>query len=192
MARRRKVRDNELIDAIEAAPETEFEAVVWRVVRGDRDPLLGSSPGGRWDDATFDVLYTSAESDGALAEMYFHLTRGQPIVPSRMEFRRYEIRVALSRALRLESTAELEALGVEEAGYGSLKYGRAQEEYLRTQEIAEVAFFLEYDGLIVPSARWQCRNVILYTDRVPPEAMTIVRDHGVVDWADWKARQTKN
>jgi hypothetical protein len=48
--------------------------------------------------------------------------------------------------------------------------------------VAEVAHFLEFDGLIVPSARHECLNVILFCDRVPPAETEVVRDHGLVDW----------
>ncbi|WP_352778115.1 RES family NAD+ phosphorylase [Mesorhizobium sp. M0174] len=57
--------------------------------------------------------------------------------------------------------------------------------YPRSQDIAETAHFLEFDGLIVPSARLACMNVILFCDRVPPEAMEAVTDHGLIDWANW-------
>ena len=186
MIRRRKVRDNALIDALEASPAVEFEGAVWRVVRGDREPMRGSSPGGRWDDGTFDVLYTSDERDGALAEMHFHVMRGQPIFPSEMEFRLFELHVALRRALRLADIAALEAFGVEPTSYGSLEYRRSHEEYPRMQEIGEAAHFLDFDGLIVPSARWNCQNVVLFTDRVLPRALSIARDHGPVDWVAWQ------
>lgn len=186
MAQRRKVRDYVLIDALESLPATEFEGRVWRVVRGDRDPLRTSSPGGRWDDGTFDVLYTSIESDGALAEMHFHLMRGQPVFPSKMEFRLFELQVTLRRALRLANVPDLENLGIK--SYGSLEYARKQEEYPRTQEVGEATRFLGFDGLIVPSARSDCLNVVIFiTDRSPPEALTTVQDHGVVDWTDWKS-----
>ncbi len=190
MIRRRKVRDNALIDALDASPAVEFEGVAWRVVRGDREPMRGSSPGGRWDDGTFDVLYTSGERDGALAEMYFHIMRGQPIFPSEMEFRLYELDVVLRRALRLADIAALEAFGVEATSYRSLEYPRKQEEYQRMQEIGEAAHFLDFDGLIVPSARWKCQNLVLFTDRVLPPALSISRDHGPVDWIAWE-RKTK-
>ena len=55
----RSVRDNTLIDALEWSEVELFEGILWRVVRDGRDPRLCSSPGGRWDDRTFDVLYTS-------------------------------------------------------------------------------------------------------------------------------------
>lgn len=190
MIQRRRIRDNELIDAIEAASETVFESNVWRVVRADRDPLQGSSPGGRWDDGSFDVLYTSEEADGALAEMYFHIMRGQPVFPSSMVFHLYELHVALGRALRLADMAALEGLGVDAGKYGALGFSRKHEEYRRLQEIAEAAHFLEFDGLIVPSARWNCRNIVLFTDRVQPENLKISGDHGPVDWRAWKDAKT--
>lgn len=188
MARRRKVRDNTLIDALEALPAKKFNDPIWRLVRGDRSPLFGSAPKGRWDDGTFDVLYTSTESSGALAEIYFHLERGQPVFPSQMEFRLYELEAVLSKALTLADMASLEALGVETATYGSLEYALREDEYRRTQEIAEAAHFLDFDGLIVPNARRECHNVILFTDRVPPDALSIIREHGPVDWLAWKQK----
>lgn len=188
MIQRRRVRDNTLLDAIEAATATKFEGSVWRVVRGDRDPLQASSPGGRWDDGTFDVLYTSLESDGALAEIYFHIMRGQPVFPSRMVFRLYELRVELDRVLELADIAALRVLGVDGGRYGSLQYARKHEEYPRLQDIGEAAHFLDFEGLIAPSARWECRNLVVFTDRVPPDALSIANEHGQVDWDTWRSR----
>lgn len=192
MSMRRRIRDSELIDAIEASSSAAFEGNVWRVVRTGRDPLQGSSPGGRWDDGTFDVLYTSQDADGALAEMYFHIMRGQPIFPSEMVFHLFELHVALGRALRLADMAALERFGVEASRYGALGFSRKQEEYRRLQEIAEAAHFLDFDGLIVPSARWKCQNIVLFTDRVPPEDLKISRDNGPIDWLAWKGATTSN
>ena len=188
MIQRRRVRDNTLLDAIEAATATKFEGSVWRVVRGDRDPLQASSPGGRWDDGTFDVLYTSLESDGALAEIYFHIMRGQPVFPSRMVFRLYELRAELDRVLELADIAALRVLGVDGGRYGYLQYARKHEEYPRLQDIGEAAHFLDFEGLIAPSARWECRNLVVFTDRVPPDALSIANEHGQVDWDTWRSR----
>lgn len=56
----------------------------------------------------------------------------------------------------------------------------------RPQEIAETAHFIGSDGLIVPNARFDCLNVVLFCDRVPPDAIEVVRDHGVVHWDAWR------
>ena len=73
-------RDNALIDALEAIEPVVFSGTVWRLVRDGRNPLQCSASGGRWDDGSFDVLYTSMSRDGSLAEMRFHLMRGQPVM----------------------------------------------------------------------------------------------------------------
>jgi RES domain-containing protein len=184
----RRSRDNALIDAIEAHTPATFDGTVWRVVRMGRSPLICSRAGGRWDDGTFDVLYTSQERDGAIAEMYFHLGRGQPIFPSKVQYGVHELEVSLKRALRLVDLPALAALGLDTARYGQLSYDRVSDEYPRTQDIAEAAHFLEFDGLIVPSARWACMNVVLFCDRVPPEAMEAVTDHGLIEWPAWIKR----
>ncbi|MEW6437792.1 MAG: RES family NAD+ phosphorylase [Pseudomonadota bacterium] len=191
MVHARRRRDSALIDAIEAHKPIEFEGGVWRVVRDGRSPLACGSAGGRWDDGTFDVLYTSQERDGAIAEMHFHLSRGQPIFPSKVRYRLHELHASLSRALKLVDMQALAALGLDTARYGQLSYERMGEEYPRSQDIAEVAHFLEFDGLIVPSARWPCLNTVLFCDRVPPSRMDTVADHGLVDWDDWATRNVK-
>jgi RES domain-containing protein len=184
----RRRRDNTLIDAIEAHQAVRFEGTVWRVVRENRSPLDCARSGGRWDDGTFDVLYTAQARDGAMAEMFFHLARGQPVFPSRVRHRLHEVSVALERALRLVDLAALARLGLDTARYGQMSYEMRTDEYPRSQDMAEVAHFLEFDGLIVPSARWSCSNVILFCDRVPPDAMEATHDHGLIDWAGWAQR----
>jgi RES domain len=72
-------RDDRLIDALEALPAVPVSGTAWRIVKDGRDPSACSASGGRWDDATFDVLYTSCERNGAAAEMFFHLRRGRPV-----------------------------------------------------------------------------------------------------------------
>ncbi|MDP6429631.1 MAG: RES family NAD+ phosphorylase [Rhodospirillales bacterium] len=184
----RKPRDNDLIDALEASEKIIYDGRVWRVLRAGRDSLAGSRPQGRWDDGSFDVLYTAREADGALAEIYFHLMRGQPVFPSRMEFTLAEISLNLKRALKLADLAALDSLGVDTGNYGRAHFARRLTEYTRTQEIAETAHFLDFDGLIVPNARWDCDNVVIFTGRVGPEAISTIAEQSPVDWEAWKQR----
>lgn len=179
-------RDNKLIDAIEDYASVEFDGPVWRVVRKGRDPTQCSSSGGRWDDGTFDVLYTAAEKDGALAEMYFHLKRGQPIFPSQVRYRLHELIVSLKRALKLVDVEALSSLGVDTSRYGQLMYQERETEYPRCQDVAEVAHFLEFDGLIVPSARWDCKNIVLFCDQLEQGSVEATTDQGPVDWVQWE------
>ena len=113
-------RDKALLDAIEAVEPSEHAGPVWRVARAERDPCVCGRSGGRWDDGTFDVLYTALERDGAIAEMYFHLKRGQPVFPSRARFHLHRLDVALERALKLLDLQALASLGVDVGTWGRL------------------------------------------------------------------------
>lgn len=182
MATGRKRRDNNLIDAIEAIDPVQYTASVWRVVRKDKDPTQCSRSGGRWDDGTFNVLYTSEKAKGAIAEMRFHLMRGQPVMPSMIIYHLYEIDVSLKRSLKLLDLRALQNIGMDASRFGQLSYQNKAAEYPQSQDIGEVAHFLEYDGLIVPNARYDCLNVVAFCDRIPPDALDVKSDHGEVKW----------
>jgi RES domain-containing protein len=179
------VRDNELIDALEGRDPVSLRGSLWRVVREGYEPCQCASAGGRWDDRTFDVLYTAAEMDGAIAEMHFHLSRGLPVLPSKVHYRIFELTADLSRLLNLAMLDDLAEMGVDVRTYGQLSHADLKREYPRTQDIAETAHFLEYEGIIVPSARWDCTNVIVFCDQVPAGAVEVTHDHGRVDWPSW-------
>ena len=74
----------------------------------------------------------------------------------------------------------LGALGVEPSDYR----GR---DYSKTQDIADAALFLGFDGLVVPSARWPCLNVILFTERLPLDAIELQEsEQTTIDWSAWR------
>ncbi|HEX3989729.1 MAG TPA: RES family NAD+ phosphorylase [Acetobacteraceae bacterium] len=182
----RSARDNRLLDALENLPAATGEVTAWCVVRDGREPLRCSAVGGRWDDGTFEVLYTSTRADGAVAEMYFHLARGQPVIPSLVRYRLFELRITLSSCLRFASLTELASLGLQTASFGQLSYTERVQEYPRTQEIAEVAHFIGRDGMIVPSARAEWPNVIVFCDPAGPDAVEVAKDHDLIDWDVWR------
>jgi RES domain-containing protein len=186
MARSRPARDKLLLDAVEAMPIISFSGTVWRVVRVDRDPLTCSAAGGRWDDQTFDVLYTSTKADGAVAELYYHLTAGQPVPPSKAHYKLYDLRVSLTACMPIRSLGDLTALGVRTNSFGQLSYAERQQEYPRSQEVAEAAYFLGRDGMIIPSARGEHPNLVLFCDHVRPECLEVIGDQGRIDWAAWR------
>jgi hypothetical protein len=173
----RRARDLELLDALDAYPRVAFEGSVWRIVREGRDPLQGYPAGGRWDPGTFDVIYTSLQREGALAEIHFHLSR-QPVFPSQLVSVLHKISVRTTRTLKLANIEAVEGLGLVKTQYGELSYGR-------THAIGDAAAFLGFDGLMVPSARWECLNLVLFTDKFSPEDLTIEHKE-VVDWNEWR------
>jgi hypothetical protein len=64
--------------------------------------------------------------------------------------------------------------------------GRKRDLDPRSQDIAEAAFFLGRDGLIVPSARSNAANVAVYCDRIAPAALKVVGDKGLIAWDAWR------
>lgn len=170
-----------LLDAMQALEPVEFDGPVWRIVRQGRDPLLASRCGGRWDDGTFDVLYTSESREGAIAEAHFYLMKGQPVAPSKVVYELYELNLNLEKSLRLIDLGALQALGVNTHHYGKAHYEQRKAEYPRTQEVGEAAHFLGFDGLQVPNARHECLNIVLFDGVCALSAKTIIESYGSVD-----------
>jgi RES domain-containing protein len=179
-------RPQALLDAIETETPISLATQLWRVVTDGRDPLSAGRSGGRWDDGSFDVLYTSSERDGALAEAWFHGARGQPIPPSKPIKRIHRLEAEFSKVLDLSSESRLAALGVDMQLYGQLSYVQRGGEYPTTQQIGEVAFFYEYEAIIVPNARWPTSNVVILTEHASIVRLT-VDDGDVVDLAAWRS-----
>lgn len=177
----RRARDLELLDALDAHKGVSFEGDVWRIVREERDVLQGYASKARWDPGTFDVLYASMEREGALEEIHFHLSR-QPVFPSKIRSVLHQITVQTRRTLKLADLQAIATLGVTSETYATLEYGR-------TQEIADAADFLGFDGIIAPSARWPCQNLVLFTDKFGPTDLNLVASE-LVDWNDWRNRRS--
>src|SRR5271163_4938237 len=139
----RKPRDPGLLDALDAFDRVRYTGETWRVVREGRDPLQGSASGGRWDPTLFDVLYTSLNPDGAVAEVHFHLSR-QPVFPSRISHGLHRIRVTTARTLILPDFDAMVPLGVDPARYREILYEP-------TQLISDAAYFLGFDSILAPN-----------------------------------------
>jgi RES domain-containing protein len=177
-----RVHDRAILDILESLDPKSFERTVWRVARKGRDPLRGAIAAGRWNAiGEMEVLYTSTEKDGALAEVGYRLSL-EPIWPSKIEHQIHQISVKADNALRFNELAELERLGVDVAKYESF-------EYTMTQAIAAAAHFLQFDALLVPSARHTAPNIVLFLDRIqaPPELISSEE----LDWDRWRARTQK-
>jgi hypothetical protein len=170
------VHDPDLLDRLSAFTPVRFDDAVFRATRLGLDPLTGSYAGGRWAprDAA-QVLYTSREHEGALAEIAFHLAQLTPRPSKPVMVHR--LRVTTRATIRL-LRANLTELGLDTADYESLNYGR-------TQAIGAAVAFLGCDGLIVPSARWSCENLMIFMDNHRIDE-TLDREHSEsVDWLAW-------
>ena len=180
MIGQRPVHDRSILDALEAIDPEPFVGEVWRVTRTGREALRGSTANGRWSPsgAEFEVLYTSLERAGALAEIGYRLSL-EPVWPSRLEHEVHLIEVETERTLRFANLESLAPLGVEIARYHTF-------EYQATQAIAAAAYFLEFDSLIVPSARFHCPNLVIFTERATG---LVLKNSQAVDWDTWRAQR---
>lgn len=160
-----------------------FKGTVWRSVRAGRDPLVCGRPGGRWDDSTFDVLYTSETRQGAFAERRFHLYQGQPIPPSRVRYEMFELRVSHEAVMRFPDLAALADVGLAVGQFGELSYVEREREYPRSQEVAEACAFLGADGMRVPCARDPSQsNLVVFCEQSTRMSRAVVRSHGLVNF----------
>jgi RES domain-containing protein len=176
----RRARDLGLLDAVDAFKREPFVGPVWRVCREGRDPTLGAPSISRWCNGAFDVLYTSSTRDGALSEVHALLSL-QPVFPSRLTAYAHRLTVDAQAALHLADLPTLAALGVDVGRY-------KEREYQRTQEIADAAYFLGFQGVVAPSARSAGLNAIFFTDRLAPGEIVIEESETQpIDWAAWRS-----
>ena len=170
------IHDPALLDRLSALPTTTFGGEVFRATRRNLDPMTPSTAGGRWAPADGPaVLYTSLAREGALAEIAYHWAQftPRPTKPALV----HRLAVRSERALRL-IRADLDQLGVDTSRYAELNYAR-------TQDVGAAVSFIGCDGLITPSARWNCENLILFSDNMPMSADLRVLATEEVDWQSW-------
>lgn len=176
--------DRELLDALESRPSEAFGGETWRVTAKGRDPLRGSTAGGRWSPpGEFEVLYTSLARAGALAEIGYRLSL-EPVWPSRLEHELHRITAQTNNSLRFADVSSLSTLGVDVRRYTNF-------EYTVTQAIAAAAFFLDFDGLIVPSARITELNLVIFCEKLDIGERLKVETSELVDWSAWRSQHRK-
>lgn len=170
-------RDPDLLERVEACVQQMFEGTAHRVVWADASPVQGSSVArGRWNspNSGFEVLNTSLDGDGAAAEFeaFWSLFEQRP---NRVALN-WTLRVKLERVVELNFT-QLEQLSVRQADYE----GR---DYARTQEISDALNYLGCDGLIVPSAHHEDKNLIIYMQNLGPGCFVEEEQPSTFAWQD--------
>ncbi|CAN5375851.1 RES family NAD+ phosphorylase [soil metagenome] len=180
------IHDQGLVDRLGNLPKASREFVVFRVTGLATDPIAPSISGGRWappvnGDVSFPVLYTSLAPDGAIAEVVSFLANLNPIPKGR---RLRMTRLAITTSRTVELTAEdLKGLGVEPNSYGV-------RDYLLTQKIGAALAFLEVDGLVTPSARWDCQNLTVFSGNHGLDKKLEVIESEEVEWRDWAIKNS--
>lgn len=174
------IHDPELLDALSGLPVTEFEGRVFRVTGRLADPIAFSQSGGRWamdtdKEGGCPILYTSTTREGAIAEVASYLGLLTPV--PRKPLKLNEVEVSLDKTLRL-AVADFASLGIDANIFGERNYGQ-------TQKVGAAINFLELDGLIAPSARWACDNLMIYGDNHSMEKKLEIIEHRELPYAEW-------
>jgi len=117
-----------------------------------------------------------------MAEICFHWSQFTPIPTKPVAL--HELRVTARKTLRL-MRADLENFGIDWRNYSEVNYAR-------TQEIGAAVEFLGCDGLVAPSARWDCNNVVLFMDnhQVDENDLEVISTQEV-DWRAWAKENQK-
>ncbi len=92
----------------------------------------------------------------------------------------HRIRVRTAKTLRLPDLDAMVPLGVDPARYREVLYAP-------TQAIGDAAYFLGFDSIIAPNARWACDNLILFTDQIAVADLEVI-ESSEVNWPEWRKK----
>ena len=176
--------DIELIEKLSELPTKEISQRVYRATAKLADPITFSRNGGRWAPPAnileIPALYTSFEPDGAKREISSYLGLLTP--PPSRQFVVHEIELSARSVITLDMQT-LQGLGVERTAYSGRDYAPlGSSPASLTQRIGAGVSFLEHDGLVVPSARFDCWNLILYGNNHHPDSVLEVVQTEEFDW----------
>ena len=176
-----RVHDRELLDRLEAVEGIAVDTSFFRVGRSGRDPTRGYAANGRWSRANeLEVLYTAELAEGASAEVGYRMAL-EPIWPSKLQHEIATLAIRLDNVCDLSDFKTLEALAVDVGRYES-------HNYTASQAISAAARFLEFDGILVPNARHNCNNLVVYTELANASSI----DQVSIESVDWNAWRSKN
>jgi len=161
------LHDPELVDQLASFEAQQFSGIVWRATRLTQDPLAFSYNGGRWAPpssiVSTPVLYTSLERHGAIYELSNWMAQLSPRPTKPIIV--HQLNVTASAIVTL-TPHQLETLGVDMERFEERNYAAMDESPpSRSQEIGAALSFLGINGLRVPSARWQCENLVLFDNQ---------------------------
>ncbi len=155
------IHDPALLDAIERlGSETLNNVTVWRHMFNDHPPELANSRGARWNPPGLAAIYTSAERATAIAEGQ-HAIDSQPLRPKARRYV-YRLQVSAEKVLRIERD-DLASLGLSQTDLESPNFEACQ-------RIGAHAAFLDYDAIIVPSARIAGANIVIFVNELAADA----------------------
>lgn len=157
----------ELLEYLQSLSSAPFNGTAYRHMFGDRQPTLENSLGARWNPPGVAAIYMSLERVTAVAEGD-HAIAVQPIRPSVTRWI-YPVQVALADVLDLSPAGVLEPTGVDARELTS-------DDHSACRAVGEAVAWLGFEGLIVPSARGEGPNLVIFTANLKPQSVFDVGD----------------
>ncbi len=155
------IHDPALLDQLQELEPHPWEGIVYRHMVNDYPPERTNTRGARWNPPEEAAIYASVDRATVLAEAEYRLSA--QIVQPRLKRRTiYEVKVKLLHSLDLQSPTLLRQIGITER---ELK----ADDHTPCQKIAGAAAFLDFDSLLVPSARHPGTNLVIFMNRLGPE-----------------------
>lgn len=145
--------DSRILELLEAAPVDPLDSMVWRHMFNQTPPDRENDRGARWNPSGVPAIYCSMTRQGAIAEGDHALAVNRRRATPRR--RVYEIHATLTRLVDLTDRELLRNLGVPDEV-------RAGDDLGPCQTIGEHVAWLGYDGMLIPSARSDADNVVIY------------------------------
>lgn len=163
--------NEDLVEAIDTIGRTVWSGETFRYTNARREPLSGEGArraGGRYNPRElFPVVYLAQPVQACMRELeraaeYDHISVESKLsVPQVM----HTIVLTEIEILDLTRTATQVALGLEEADLAG--------EWAPCQEVGHAAWFLEFQGVLAPSAVGDGLTVALFDHNTPPSRIAI-------------------
>lgn len=142
-----------LLDSLAELPSSTWEGIVFRHMFGSLSPQRDNQSGARWNPTDASAIYCSLESATAVAEIDFHISL-QPFRPN-SERKVHRINVKVPAVVDLTDWKILTRLGIDQSSYAAIEPSRCK-------EVGGAISFLGHGGILVPSARCDGVNLVIY------------------------------
>jgi RES domain-containing protein len=151
----------DLLDALQQVPVNAFDGTIYRHMFAGISPFTENTRGARWNPPDTAAIYSSLTRETALAEAEWRIS----VEPIRPRARRtlYTIALELAGLVGLTASEHLEAVGVTAVELAS-------DDPSACQLVGGAVAWLGHDGLLVPSARYEGVNLVIYPGAHDPDA----------------------
>lgn len=166
------IYDRELLDKLDQVRANPWRGEVFRHMFGEYRPERENQSGARWNPRETPAIYTSLSRAVALAEAEFHIGL-QPIRPTAKRTL-YRISVALGSVIDLSDRDRLATLGISDAEITFL-------DHRSCQNVGGAVEWLGNDGLLVPSARADGVNLVIFPNQQKSDYEFRVIDFEVIE-----------